>query len=241
VTPEELQKKQAKALRVAAMSRRDGYYHVNGEKYPSVTTILQVLNKPALVSWAAKTAAGLVLEDPEKYSTAEAAASGIYSARDSAGSRGTTVHSIAESYTHGRPLKVEQVAPSLQGFARAVRGFWEITQPKPVLCEACLVSTIHRYAGRTDLIAEMGGEMVIVDFKTGKGVYAEAALQLSAYRAADKVWADGQLTDAPATSAAFVVLLGSDGAWSLHKQPEIPIEVFVAAKRLWEWQKGVAA
>lgn len=240
LTAEELQRKQGRALRVAAMSRRDGYYHIDGQKYPSVTTILQVLNKPALVSWAAKTAANLVLDEPEKYSTAEAAAAGIYSARDAAGNRGTTVHSIAESYTHGRPLSPDKVAPSLQGFARAVKEFWETTNPEPILCEAMMVHTEHGYAGRTDLIAKLGTENVVLDFKTGKGVYAEAGLQIAAYRACNAIWQDGKLIDSIPTSAGYVVLLGAEGTWTLHKQPEIPVEVFLAAKRLWEWSRGVA-
>jgi len=227
---------QARARRVAAVPRRDGYYHLDGRKYPSVTTILQVLAKPALVGWAAKTAASLVLDEPEKYSTAEAAAAGIYAARDSAGSRGTTVHSIAESYAEGRPLAPEDIAPAYQGFARAIKEFWATAKPQPVCSEALLVSTTHSYAGRVDLIAQIGGETAILDFKTGKGVYAEAGLQIAAYRACDAIYKD-ELVDAVPTTVGYVVLLGEGGRWSLHRQPEIPIDVFLAAKRLWEWSR----
>lgn len=49
--------------------RRNGWYHLDGKRYVSVTTVLQALAKPALVPWAARTAAEAVLEDPETYST----------------------------------------------------------------------------------------------------------------------------------------------------------------------------
>jgi hypothetical protein len=222
------------------MTRRNGVYHILGERYPSVTTILQVLAKPALIHWAAKTAAGLVLDDPITFSTADAAAGGIYSQRDKAGARGTSVHSVAESWAAGRPLEPKDVTASLQGYARAVKGFFEATQPVPILSEVILVSTTHGYAGRTDLIAHIGDEVALLDFKTGKAVYAEAALQIKAYRVADKTYIDGALTDAEPTDAGYVVLLGEDGSWSLQKQPDISIDVFLAAKQLWEWQQEKA-
>jgi hypothetical protein len=38
------------------------FYEVEGETYPSVTTILSVIGKPALVPWASKVERNMVLE-----------------------------------------------------------------------------------------------------------------------------------------------------------------------------------
>ena len=39
------------------------FYEVMGKHYPSVTTILGAIGKPALVAWSAKVERGLVLEE----------------------------------------------------------------------------------------------------------------------------------------------------------------------------------
>src|SRR5947207_2480039 len=58
--------------------RRGGYYLIDSIQMPSVTTILGIINKPALITWAAKQGAKAVLKDPVLYDTPYAAASAIY-------------------------------------------------------------------------------------------------------------------------------------------------------------------
>ena len=71
--------------------RRNCFCHLDGKRCVSVTTALQTLAKPALVPWAARTAAEAVLEDPEAYDTAEKAAVVIYRKRDTAADRGSLI------------------------------------------------------------------------------------------------------------------------------------------------------
>ena len=219
--------------------RRDGYYHLNGEKYVSVTEVISVLNKPALVTWAAKTAATLVLNDPEQFDTAEKAASGIYQARDRAAGRGTTVHSLAEAVLLGGEIDETDMAPAILGRLNAIRTFVRDTQPKLIETECNVYSEKHLFAGTCDLIAEIGGQTLMVDWKTGKGIYPESALQLSAYRHADFILTkdpEPLRLPMPAISATAVCLLMDDGTYTFQRV-EAPIEVFLALQRVWAWTK----
>lgn len=220
------------AHKVASVRRRDGYYRHNGQQYVSVTEVLKALAKPALVTWAARTAAGLVLEDPEQYSTVEAAAGGIYRASDKAKRRGSRVH----AYADGSVTELE----GEEGYAVAYECFRATCRPEPVHTECNLYSDKHGYAGTTDLIATMGGDMWLLDYKTGKGVYDEAKLQLAAYQAADFVLPygpDPQPVPMPPVDHTGVVLLGADGTWSLT-ETHAPLDVFLALATVWRWQKG---
>src|SRR5205809_5687107 len=79
--------------------RKGGHYLVDGIDYPSVTTILSVVNKPALLMWAARQGAKAVLMDPIKFDTPYAAAKAIYDIDgQKATDRGKEAHYVAEEY-----------------------------------------------------------------------------------------------------------------------------------------------
>lgn len=99
--------------------RRNGWYHLDGRKYVSVTTVLGALAKPALIPWAARTAAEAVLEDPAAYDTVEKAAAVIYRKRDGAADRGSLIHSLAEVTTRGVDVDLAGVPADARGYAAA--------------------------------------------------------------------------------------------------------------------------
>src|SRR5947199_2964004 len=68
------------------------YYTSTGEQVPGVTTILSVLNKPALVSWANRM--GLQGIDTHKYV-------------DEAASIGTLAHALIMESLGGKPVRLE--------------------------------------------------------------------------------------------------------------------------------------
>ena len=170
------------------------WYAYNGQTYPTVTTLLKTLNKPALVGWAAKavaeyaaknalTVAAIAEED-------EAAAVDLlkgapWRERDKAASLGARVHAIAAS--GGIPSEDE--APYVDQW----RKFLEDTGADVIAQEQIVVNTVVGYGGTADLILKTRqGEHVLLDIKTGKTVadgngvvYPEIRLQLNAYAAAD--------------------------------------------------------
>lgn len=244
------------------------YYRYNGRSFVRATAVLKTLAKPALIGWAAKTAAGLVLANPETYDTPEKAASGIYSASSEAKLRGSAVHLFAENVSKGTPIDLSSLPEEYRGYGAAFQDFMQMYAPKPIHIEATLFSEKYSYAGTTDLIATLtDGCTYILDFKTAKNVYPENGLQLAAYRHADFIVptlpsvpcsicdatgkVEGQRCEScagggylfdqvavPLIDKAAVVLLGSDGEWSIT-EVDTPFEVFLHLLEVWRWtQRG---
>jgi genome maintenance exonuclease 1 len=127
------------------------YYPPTGEKYPSVTTVLSIMEKDGLEKW--------------KKSVGEEQAAKIVT---QAGIRGTEVHLIAEEYIDNKPDYAVGKMPT---------NMFTFNQIKPLLDkhldniwfqEAPLYSHFIRVAGRVDLVAEWNGKLSIIDFKTSR-------------------------------------------------------------------------
>lgn len=62
--------------------------------------------------------------------------------------------------------------------------------PKFISFEKTVFNSHYRYAGTLDCIAEIGGKIYIIDFKTSANIYLSHELQISSYFHADDVKAD---------------------------------------------------
>lgn len=214
--------------------KRDWFYslpHPERDVYvklPAVTSILSVLAKPQLLYWAAKVTAQAIFEDPERYPTAEAAARVPFAVRDDAAARGKEVHQLIETW--GRTGQL----PGGHPYGPSFEGFLRVWRPDPVAVELTVFSTKHGYAGTTDMIADVGGELWVLDFKTSKSVYYEYHLQTAAYKHAE--WAkfpDGRVGPKPEVQRTGVVLLRPDGT---HEFVETSgdFELFLLLKAVFE-------
>lgn len=226
------------AKKVSFPKRRGSYYYYLGEKFVSVTNVLQMLAKPALITWAAKTASGLVLDDPERFDTVEKAVGGLYKTRDKSGERGTDVHTIAEQYGGGVTDIAEYKDTEMEGFSKAVESFFTIVDPKVLYTEVNVYSRVYGYAGTADLIAEIGEQIWLLDYKTSKAVYPEMGLQLEAYKSADFALIDGEEVTLPVMDRSAVVLLKKNGTFVFHPI-DGDMEVFLALKKVWDWKKSL--
>lgn len=207
--------------------KRGAYYWIEGQPYVSVTEVLKVLDKPALMRWYGKQVYLAMLANPSL--SEKDALSAPYAISDSAKARGSTVHSIIEAYKQTQEY-IDGVAEPYRGYAQA---FYQWTKDNHVTIvehERTVVSKKFGYAGRLDLLVQLNGspQLIVADCKTGKDIYPEAFLQLSAYRQA--LSEDGIVADGIA-----VLLLQEDGSYKYQLcQTDYLIE-FRAAKRLWEW------
>jgi len=189
---------------------------------------LKVIAKPALIHWAAKEAARAALADPTLEE--QQAVAKIYEKRDAAGSIGSTIHSFLEAYTTGASVETDSLPPAMRGYGEAFKGF--VTDFRPIILEKekTIFSDIHKYAGTLDaLMKSPGGTAGLMDFKTSSGVYREYGLQLAAYKQAAE---EMKLIDKIEKTA--VIHLSPEGKYSLIETKE-PLEIFIHAKRLWEW------
>lgn len=193
------------------ITKRGGRFYTVGKlELPSATTTLGVINKPALVPWAAglernhvvDIAARLYQEqhdlprlDDATYKHTLTARLGTRAHRrtmKSAQQIGSEAHALIEWKNRRALGETVGDAPVVSdGAAVAVMSFedWaKAANLKPVAVESVVYSTHYGYAGTFDLVAEINdGALVMIDFKTGKHVYTEALLQNVMYQVA---WAE---------------------------------------------------
>lgn len=153
--------------------------------------------KPNLIYWAGKTVAEYVKANPldvelmrerdgvEGFDMVKELASEPNKVRDAAGERGTEIHDYAEALLHGKAVEVpDELAPYVDGYLRLIDE-WDI---KPVLTETSVGNRKDWYVGRLDSIVRIGalGDcLVLLDWKTSRGVYGETGLQTAAYARAE--------------------------------------------------------
>ena len=147
------------------------YKLLNGERVPSVTTVLGILQKPALLEWAYQ--CGLKGEDYK-------------AVRDRAGDIGTLAHYLIMCHLKGE--KPDTGEYSAQDIDKAETCFlkyleWEKGRKlTPVLVENAFVSEDYQFGGTVDFFGPIDGVWTLQDFKTGKAIYSEAFAQVAAYK-----------------------------------------------------------
>ena len=150
---EDLEDKEVKQM-AEKFKRRNGFYYLSEDKiYPSVTTMLQIIAKPQLMSWAAKEAARAALADPTL--SEQEAASIIYRKRDSAADRGKAVHSFAEMYQAGAKIDIEALPEAFRGYAKGFVSFIDGFKPDIIHRELQVWSDKYQYAGSLDMIMKI--------------------------------------------------------------------------------------
>ena len=172
-------------------------YKLDGAWVPGVTTILGVLNKPALTKWAASQVAEYVADHRDAITHLYAAGRGPMVAalketpwqkRDDAADRGTSLHDFAERLLRDEEVEVPEALAPVMEHAMRFLDEWKV---EPLLIEAAVGSREHLYAGKLDLAAAyvnpVTGErgVGIFDWKSGKRIYASACFQLNAYGQAE--------------------------------------------------------
>jgi hypothetical protein len=100
------------------------------------------------------------------------------------------VHGYAEDLVQGK--EVVGIPDLLRGHVEAYARFLDAFDVAPVLVEVVIVNYRYGYAGTLDLVADIECPLCskvcrwLLDVKTNeKGIYAETALQLAAYRYAE--------------------------------------------------------
>jgi hypothetical protein len=108
--------------------------------------------------------------------------------------------------------------------------WWKQSGLEPLAVERTIWSEEHGYAGTMDLYARKGKSRVVIDWKTGNRIYAEAHLQNVAYRAAAK-------EHGLSSTAGFIVRLSKEGGdVEVQKVPkETTFETFLYTLNLWKW------
>lgn len=173
-------------------------------EFPSVTQILNIKDKPALINWAVNSMAEWIrqnspIDDYGLYVLSEGAlekAKREYrNISKEALDIGTAVHDMILEYTKtGKKdfdFENEQIEKSFNSFLD-----WEESNKVEWLeSEKMVINLVHGYNGRFDAIAKVNGKITLIDFKTSKGIYTEMKEQLGAYWFAYKEKKDNYVFD----------------------------------------------
>lgn len=165
------------------------YYWVERGYYiPGVTSILGILDKPALMPWAAKMTAEYVIanmpEGADKATIERVAleAKGAHTRKKEAGGAiGTVVHKFAEHLFKGKPAEMPTDEQAIKGIT-ALQAWIKANDVRPIDVELVTLSREAFFAGTMDLLASVNGRLTLVDLKTSSGIWPEFKLQTAAYR-----------------------------------------------------------
>lgn len=229
---------------------------VTGVIYPSVTAVLNVMDKP-LGNWIAKLTAEYAYDQRALWQDLgrDAAVALIKEERWRSTNRsaimGTLVHGAVECYIEGGLLDVDaalELAVRLdadddkwlrnlaEAQLRDAEVAWRVDDMRPFLAafqkflvdwvpvfeytEATVYCDDYGYAGSLDFLCRLPHlttGLNVVDIKTGKGVYPEAALQLAGYRFANRIVTGDPMNGKPWESVPMPEIVGG---YVLHLRPE---------------------
>lgn len=143
-------------LKTETIEKKRYYVTPDGNKYPSITTVLSKLSKAAILEWRKRVGE----EEANRIST-------------QASRRGTKTHTLIENYVQNKQDYLKGAFPdAIQMFKTAQKVIDEKLDNIRGI-EIPLYSDELKVAGRCDLIGEWEGELSIVDWKTSRKLKKE--------------------------------------------------------------------
>jgi hypothetical protein len=232
-------------------------------KYPSVTSIVDMLPKKFLQRWYANMAADLALDsidyvqrmaDRDREGAKKWLAGAAYRHTKRRSDIGSAAHDLFERMIRGEAIG--RVHPDLEPYRRHFAEFLAAVNPELIRAEHVAWSDTHRYSGSFDVdmhvwlddegkpTPDRSGtrQRVMGDWKTSKSAWPSVALQIAAYANADKVIApDGTEEPMPSYDAGYVLHI-TDTSWDF-----IPVDIgpkvfahFLYLRETFDWEHSVA-
>jgi len=172
-------------------------YKINNIEYPSVTTILGLLDKsPALIGWSTGCMEKYIVQKHTEFnSIEELAKSARFNYKEvskDALNIGSKVHELIEIYIkHDKDISFQKLKDECENSFLAFLDWEEEHVDEWLESEKEVVNIDVGYAGTLDAkFKHKNGKIYILDFKTSKAIYPEYELQISAYFNANKVDAE---------------------------------------------------
>jgi len=170
-------------------------YYKDGKRLKSVTSIVNMLDNPQLTYWKLKMA-GEYLENVLK-SGAVISSKDIQDAikynevvAKDAADIGSKVHNYCEKFAlsniNGDPLPdiPEDMDYKMLNGINAFLEWFSKHNIKFIKVENIIYSKKYDYVGKFDALAEIDGELTLIDYKTSKGIYNNQDWQLCGYKVA---------------------------------------------------------
>ena len=139
-------------LKTTTINNRRYYIPLDGNKYPSITTVLSGRDKKGILAWRKR-----VGEDVANAISRKAT------------NRGTKFHTIVEDFLNNEDVKKHRKDFLVYEMFLHMKNSLMININNIRAQECGLYSNKYRVAGRVDCIAEYDGVLSIIDFKTSRG------------------------------------------------------------------------
>jgi ATP-dependent exoDNAse (exonuclease V) beta subunit len=190
------------------------FYDIDGEKYPSVTTILQVIAKPGLMYFYGKH--GIEGAEKKKMDAADI---------------GTMAHQAIEKILQGKITSMSQVDQRVNEPVQAFFNWREKNKFKPIDMEMTVYSKKFKYAGTLDTVGLIKDRLAVIDFKTSNKIWPEYGLQIAAYKNAYEEMTDKKI------NSRWVIRLDKKKPFfeaKIFRAYNKDIRAFKAALKLWQ-------
>lgn len=170
------------------------HYLLDGKKITGVTTILNVIAKPALINWAANMAVDYI-ENKVLFNSdtniseirymdwidwIKEARKAHCQKRDKAGDIGTFVHKQIEKWINNKPT--EKMTLQAQKMFRNFTNWATENKVKFLASERQVYSEKYFFAGTYDFLCKIDGKIWLGDIKTSSGIYPEMFFQCAGYQ-----------------------------------------------------------
>lgn len=137
--------------------------HIDGKCYPSVTEIISAAPKPWLEKWKTRNPVWA----PKKTALANVI--------------GTEFHRCVEQIMAGRSYEIRVYKERVTKMLARFNEWFAVTDVAPYANEMKVYSHKHKYQGTFDMVAEINGVPMIVDFKSSAKISDNMGLQVAAY------------------------------------------------------------
>lgn len=209
----------------------------NGDTLDGVTSVLQIIAKPALIYWSANKAAefidkylpvGKTLDELEKKKLVDGCKTAHRTLKTDAGDLGSMLHELIEKFIKKEPYQ-EPVNAILKKSFEQFKAWAVEHKVEFKSSERRILSLKYKYAGTLDITAKVDGVNCIIDLKTSSGIWDEYFLQCAAYKAA----LEEEFPDAN-VEKVIIVRCGKDGEFEVKETSdhEKNFEAFLAALTL---------
>ena len=198
-------------LDVVEENGRRLYVTPSGQKYPSITTVLSILNQKSIQKWRERVGE----EEANRISTRAAG-------------RGTRIHKMCEDYLNNvLQESIEKYSYWDRLMFDSMRIIFDEFIGKVRVQEASLYSDFMRVAGRVDCIAEFDGKLSVIDFKTAAKPKEERYIENYFMQTAGYAVMFEERTGIPINRLVVVIGVDDHGAQLFVKKRDDYIERFM--------------
>lgn len=191
------------------------YQTPDGKLFPSVTTVMSIMNKDAILAWRKRVGA----EEANRISS-------------KAARRGTKMHTVCENYLGNKELV--NVMPDTLALFKQIKPMLDEYVNNIYAIEAPLYSEHLKVGGRVDCVAEFDGKPAIIDFKTSSRVKTEDKIQNYFMQCAAYAVMFEERTGISIPRIAIIMAVEGDDPLLFVKKRDDYIEEFISLRLQYE-------